>query len=762
MLRKLDLKGPWRSLDKDFWPDDLPAGCRTVVYGHNGSGKSTFSELLLNLSESSCPTDVVWEHEDKQRTNVGVGGGGPSPSMAVFTRKWVEANLSDFLDGDSASAIVTLGKEAIDAKEEESRLRDEIEHLHGEAREAEKQHKAANQKVEKLTKEVQDRIISELREFDYSHFTKSRYSVPKVQEALRGYKGDFPDSNGHAEALKRLGEGAPAPVAEVSAPPSGAVKDLTGLAELLSETPTRVALEALEGNPKAQAWVEQGLDLHEGLDHCLFCAGALDDERRNQLARHFDESWLRIRSKAKSLLDSVAREKESLSAWHAALPAASDLASDLRSVYEAAKGRAQKDVSECVAALGVVQNALSTKVADPSATPEAPDWSVLNSTPSITVLTQAVNEHNDQARRHEEATAERKQTVLDHLLGSQGVTFRELEKHAKECANKSATSEKAAKLAERRLDQVRQAQFTTKDMADTLTKDLAQVYGKNHLSVAVTADGKSYACRRGDKPGTDLSDGERTTLSLLYFLRKLQDEQASGCAPSQRLIVIDDPSSSLDREALFATHQWLFDTLKGFGQYIVLTHDFSLLRLFIKSHRNAWTKSLGNIKKGDVDEIRFPKVAFLEMYAAEADGKRGSKMGKLPRVLLNNTSEYAYLFSMVMAGISDSEDHERLFLLPNAVRRVLEVFASYKAPHRTDFMQQLEVLVEAQEDKPFRDVYDFCNRFSHGEGSESVDVLDARAVHGQILRCMKFLKAVDNEHFQRMCTATESDPAVLA
>jgi hypothetical protein len=109
MLRRLDLKGPWRSLDKSFWPDDLPLGCRTVVYGHNGSGKSTLSELLLSAAEGECATEVVWEREDRQRTTVGAGGGSPSPSMAVFTRKWVEANLSDFLDGDSASAIVTLG-----------------------------------------------------------------------------------------------------------------------------------------------------------------------------------------------------------------------------------------------------------------------------------------------------------------------------------------------------------------------------------------------------------------------------------------------------------------------------------------------------------------------------------------------------------------------------------------------------------------------------------------------------------------------------
>ena len=102
--------------------------------------------------------------------------------MAVFTRKWVDANLSEFLDGAGASAIVTLGREAIDAKEEEARLVGEIERLRSEASEAEKRRKAANVRVDRLAREVQDRIVSELKEFDYNYFTKSRFSVNKVQD----------------------------------------------------------------------------------------------------------------------------------------------------------------------------------------------------------------------------------------------------------------------------------------------------------------------------------------------------------------------------------------------------------------------------------------------------------------------------------------------------------------------------------------------------------------------------------------------------
>lgn len=760
MLRRLDLRSPWRSLDTDFWPESLSLGRRTVVYGHNGSGKSTLSELLLGLAGGACPTDLVWEDEDRKRIAVGTAGTGPS-SMAVFTRKWVQANLSSFLDGENASAIVTLGREAIGAKEEQLELEGKIKRLTSDLNDAEKRRKAANGRVEKFSRELQDRIIAELQAFDYAHFTKHRYSIPRVQGDLREYEGDFPDISAYVEALKRLTEGAPEVVPEVPAPPSGVAGSLAGLSELLAETPTRVAIAALDGNPTAQTWVEHGLDLHEELNHCLFCTGEISLGRRNQLARHFDESWLHIRDKAKKLHNAVTLEKQDLIGWRSALPTTASLANELRPLYEDALHRADAEVGRRIGVLEAVEAVLDVKVADPSAKPVAPDCSLLANAFSVTELARAANKHNDLARRHAEVTAGRKATVLKYLVGSHAAAFRDLDAAANSCAEKERAARKAVDIAARRLNQVRQQRFSTKEMADTLTQDLARVYGKDHLSVEVTADGKSYACRRSGKPGTDLSAGERTTLSLLYFLRNLEDESVPGGDPSQRIVVIDDPSSSLDREALFATHQWLLDTLKDVGQYIVLTHDFGLLRLFIKSHKNAWGTSLNKIKKGNVDEMYFPKVNFLEIFATAVNGERRSRLGELPRLLLNHTSEYAYLFSMVMAGIADPEDHERLFLLPNAARRVIEVFASYKAPHRTDFLQQLEVLVQSQDGEPFRDVYDFCNRHSHGEGNESVDVLDARAVHAQIRRCMKFLRSVDREHFERMCTATNTDPTAL-
>ena len=87
MLRRLDVKTPWRSLNTGFWSSDFPLGKRTIVYGHTGSGKSTVAELLLSLAESNSAAGVIWEDEKGHKTTVRAGGTSPSPHMAVYTRK---------------------------------------------------------------------------------------------------------------------------------------------------------------------------------------------------------------------------------------------------------------------------------------------------------------------------------------------------------------------------------------------------------------------------------------------------------------------------------------------------------------------------------------------------------------------------------------------------------------------------------------------------------------------------------------------------
>ncbi|MGV7942673.1 hypothetical protein PJN92_30015, partial [Mycobacterium kansasii] len=70
--------------------------------------------------------------------------------------------------------------------------------------------------------------------------------------------------------------------------------------------------------------------MHTESDECLFCAGTITPERSTQLARHFDESWLDIRARAKRRKEAVTREKAAFAGWIASIPDSTDLASDLQ------------------------------------------------------------------------------------------------------------------------------------------------------------------------------------------------------------------------------------------------------------------------------------------------------------------------------------------------------------------------------------------------------------------------------------------------
>lgn len=629
MLRRLEVKAPYRSLDPDFWPIDVPLGKRTVIYGHNGSGKSTLSELLLEIAGGASPVDVAWEDESGQAHRVAPGGAAPSPSMSVFTKTWVEENLAEFLDGRNASAIVTLGKEAIDAREEEERLVGQIDILLKDVKEAEAKKSDLGRKVEKVSRDVQDAVVDQLRPFNYDKFTRNRYSITVVQGMLRDYKGEFPDQNHYAEALTRLGEGALDPVADIPPPPDGFDTILNGLAAALDETPSRVALSILEEHPEAQTWVERGIALHNGLDQCLYCSGPITEARLQELAAHFDQSWRDIRTKVNDLRKMVRTGRQALESWLNSFPDQHALAVGLRDAYQAQVQSIAVDVDVRLALLKQIEAAADEKVDDPSARPAMPEWALLAMPLSTAVAIGALSEHNKQAAAHTEITEANMTIVLDHLVGSKAQTFRDLEDQHRVASERRQAALTATDLAQTTVNEVRQKKFSSHQMADTLTKDLGRVSGKNHLSVQVTADGKSYSCRRGSATAEHLSDGERTTLSLLYFLRKLQDETDTS-DPTQRIVVIDDPTSSLDREAVFATHQWLNDTLKGFGQFIVMTHDFNLLRLFIKSQKSQWDKATTLIKQGNADEKRFPRASFLEMYASTENGDRSTKVAALP------------------------------------------------------------------------------------------------------------------------------------
>ena len=111
---------------------------------------------------------------------------------------------------------------------------------------------------------------------------------------------------------------------------------------------------------------------------------------------------------------------------------------------------------------------------------------------------------------------------------------------------------------------------------------LLKSFGFKGFSLALTSTGDSYRLLRAD--GTDakatLSEGEKTFVTFLYFYHLLKGSPTTSGMTADRVVVIDDPVSSLDSDILFIVASLikkLFTEIregKGYlKQIFILTHN---------------------------------------------------------------------------------------------------------------------------------------------------------------------------------------------
>ncbi|MDD2893387.1 MAG: AAA family ATPase [Halothiobacillaceae bacterium] len=143
----------------------------------------------------------------------------------------------------------------------------------------------------------------------------------------------------------------------------------------------------------------------------------------------------------------------------------------------------------------------------------------------------------------------------------------------------NATTDKAKKEAE-----IRDLEKQTTSIQPTIDgiNSLLSSFGFQGFKLAKAASGISYKVVRSD--GSDakatLSEGEKTFVTFLYFYHLLKGSDSDSGMTTDRIVVFDDPVSSLDSDILFIVGsliKGLFDEVRaGTGhikQIFVLTHN---------------------------------------------------------------------------------------------------------------------------------------------------------------------------------------------
>ncbi|GAA7943081.1 hypothetical protein JP0537_09160 [Helicobacter pylori] len=111
---------------------------------------------------------------------------------------------------------------------------------------------------------------------------------------------------------------------------------------------------------------------------------------------------------------------------------------------------------------------------------------------------------------------------------------------------------------------------------------LLKGYGFTNFSLACTEDEKSYRIQRenGQLVGETLSEGEVTFITFLYYYHLTKGSLKENDISKNKVLVIDDPISSLDSNILFIVSVLVKELMKeamkektNIKQVIILTHN---------------------------------------------------------------------------------------------------------------------------------------------------------------------------------------------
>lgn len=752
-ISELKKAGVW----KDFVaPPELQLFPRTLIYGFNGSGKTTLARALSSIQRGSLeerfPAGATFKIEASDGTTV-THDPISNPfgnNLLVFNTDFVARNFR--WDESSTKGVAYLSEKKVEARQEF----DEIAPKVAAAKQATKAKEKSKAKATKNLSDFKTRVARNIREVASSSTYTQSYDARKIQGHYSKSTFGVEMKISEEELKKNQGllvQREPLPALSFTPNlPVGLTDWFRSSLELLTQSVSTIALKEFEAHSDALRWVEEGLHYHEdhGVSDCLLCGNPFSEERRNQLRSLFDKSWA---DALKALEDAQNRGKEfqqSLRELYRSIPKDAEIAADERTKFSGNRASMEEEIKKLGLCLGELLKGLEARAANPTkeiivagelASFNLDNWIEQYATIEK-ALAAAVKKHNDAFKSFATLQKEAFTKIEAHVLATNQGEWTSLQKavgDAEAAHQASQTDEKA--LSDRQLELRNDLQDHGVG-ADKMNELIWAYLGHKELRL-VAEEGGYKIIRPNGKPATELSEGERTAVSFCYFLTQLA---AEGRKIEELALVIDDPISSLDTAARTYAYSLMTRMTKKCAQVVVLTHNTSFMNMVKREFQNLQRRHEGK---------QVTALLSLDCRSADDGGDRSTSLGPMHDLLVKYDSEYHYLFSLVQEAAKKQET-EYLYLLPNATRKMLEMFSTFCSPGQSNFAGALMDHHDTVKDKlDVRALERLVQIESHGtiDGLGSLPDLTLEEALRAAEAGIKFIKEVAPTHHKKMCSA---------
>ena len=767
MIVKIKQVGDYRAFNGWTWPSDLPPFRQVnLIYGVNGTGKSTLASLLQQAHQDSAWTsglqmDVVGDNGTAR--TVTTAADSLWHDLRVFNNAYVEANLQfEEQAGSAAAPLLVLGEHRVEAEVERARIQKRLGEIADELPAQRTKQKHIKAKYEAIATDRARLIVQELGSLGGRYEPRS-YNAAKVRQVIKGGIEVSSTPTDISDELSLVQSASKPKLADLATATFSLAEIIKATERVLKESAISNVLADLEDAHRSK-WVQDGLGLHEGRDTCIFCANDVSPSRRQALAEHFDTSLVTLQNKLDVLRRQLDDTRDAAKDAVQGMPRPDDLFEIHQEAYKAAVKGANADLKKFLDVVESLVTIIDHK-RESLFKPDSHTISTKDSELSLAEVSHIIQQHNATANDFQGRQEAAAKLIEKTRVAEVADEYRTLEGQHTEHKTKGDELEVEEGQLRKELSGLDDSNLDAEPIAAQLNDDLAHLIGRSDLTFDV--EGQGYRIRRDGTPARHLSEGERNAISLLYFLRSLETHQTKA---SSSIIVIDDPVSSLDGNMLVGASTHLWTRLVGVAkcrQLFLLTHNFELFRMW-GSHLEHYPKARGVALTYGVYEIRTGarsigegKYRRMPVILAWPDD---------PKVQARLRSEYHYLFWRVSSALRDcllkpspESDVEAATVLPNVCRRLLEGFLGFKYPallgnlHEQIMKASDGILNEAMRARVLR----FAHAYSHNqEADTTVPVARPEAVE-MLHVVLEFMKIIDKSHFDAMCEAVGIEGDVL-
>ena len=738
---------------RDFvWPDKLLGFSQfNVIYGWNGSGKTTLSSLLANLQEKHVVSEGTVEFE--LDNGVKIAGDAVEnanlPPIRVFNRNFVNRTIES-ISASNVAPIYILGEQSIKQQKHVDKLKQDLVTTQAAVAKANdekrKTYKALDEFCIEKAKLIKEALLGSA---DYANYDKRRFRSDIASLKDKTIK---PTAllDGEKDRLRRQKQLQPKPsITKVSV----AVPDIERLRSqvtaLLERSIVSQVIDELANDSAASAWVQQGLSFHQGertTDTCRFCGNQLSEERRAALEAHFNDAFAAFQKDLAQVINGIEHQCRSLKA--VTFPDESRFYDNLVEEIRPTVANSKLAILSVNEELDDLIKVLERKKAQPFEVLTTLDEGEHPKSTEPSPLDAAIDAVNLVIDKHETTTTNLNDEVRQACqLLEQDYTLEAVPKF--EALNKSVAEAEAALSAnkEKPDELINQISIIEREIvehfrpAEELNNELRAYLGRDELQFDIKDTG--YALTRGGQPELNLSEGERTAIAFLYFLKSLEDRDFDL---SKGIVVIDDPVSSLDANSLFSAFGYMKECTKACHQLIILTHNFS----FFRQVKNWFHHLKGQNRKN----IEIRPARFYSILTTHAEGERTAILSSIDPLLEQFESEYHFLFRQIYDlanSATASTQLADLYGVPNMARRLLETFMSYRFPDAAgDLFKRFERCDFDMEKKTT--ILRLLNTYSHSGGimEPEHDPYVLAETQAVLLTILELIESVDNDHYQGM------------